>query len=55
VSYGRALGGEWPGEGPWAVVDGTGGLLAVYERAPDGRIKAAVVLAPALSPGSSPN
>jgi tRNA pseudouridine55 synthase len=46
VSYGRALDREWAGDGPWAVLDGAGGLLAVYERVPDGRIKPAVVLAP---------
>jgi len=38
--------GDWPGEGPWAVLDGDGELLAVYERRPDGRAKPAVVLAP---------
>ena len=32
------------GEGPWAVVDGTGALLAVYEPTSDGRAKPAVVL-----------
>ena len=33
------------GEGPWAVLDTGGALLAVYERHPDGRVKPAVVLA----------
>lgn len=33
------------GEGPWAVLDAAGALLAVYERHPDGRVKPAVVLA----------
>jgi tRNA pseudouridine55 synthase len=33
------------GLGPWAVVDAEGRLLAVYETAPDGRVKPAVVLA----------
>ena len=46
VSYGRPLEIDWAGEGPWAVLDGAGALLAVYERVPDGRIKPAVVLAP---------
>jgi len=46
VSYGRALDVDWAGDGPWAVLDGAGGLLAVYERVDDGRIKPAVVLAP---------
>jgi tRNA pseudouridine55 synthase len=32
------------GEGPWAVVDGEGALLAVYERRPDGTAKPSVVL-----------
>jgi tRNA pseudouridine55 synthase len=32
------------GEGPWAVVDGAGELLAVYEQTPEGRAKPAVVL-----------
>ena len=36
----------WPGDGPWAVLDGGGDLLAVYERRPDGRAKPSVVLAP---------
>ncbi len=46
VSYGRALDFDWSGDGPWAVLDGAGGLLAVYERTVDGRTKPAVVLAP---------
>ncbi len=46
VSYGRALDVGWAGDGPWAVLDRAGGLLAVYERVSDGRIKPAVVLAP---------
>ena len=46
VSYGRALEVDWPGEGPWAVLDGAGALLAVFERVPDGRVKPAVVLRP---------
>jgi tRNA pseudouridine55 synthase len=54
VSYGRALDIDWPGEGPWAVLDGAGALLAVYERTDDGRIKPAVVVAPALPSGGSP-
>ena len=33
------------GDGPWAVMDEAGALLAVYERHPDGRVKPAVVLA----------
>jgi hypothetical protein len=32
------------GPGPWAVLGPEGGLLAVYERCPDGRVKPAVVL-----------
>jgi len=32
------------GDGPWAVLDDAGGLLAVYERHSDGRVKPAVVL-----------
>ena len=43
VLTGADLGVE--GEGPWAVMDGAGILLAVYERHPDGRVKPAVVLA----------
>jgi tRNA pseudouridine55 synthase len=46
VSYGKVLDAGWPGEGPWAVSDGAGRLLAVYERHPDGRAKPSVVLAP---------
>ncbi len=49
VGYGKVLDAGWPGEGPWAVLDGAGALLAVYERAPDGRVKPAVVLAPAAT------
>jgi len=46
VGYGRALDVDWPGDGPWAVLDHSGALLAVYERTLDGRFKPAVVLAP---------
>jgi tRNA pseudouridine55 synthase len=35
------------GEGPVALLDAEGGLLAVYERSPTGRARAAVVVAPA--------
>jgi len=38
------------GEGPWAVADGTGALLAVYESTPEGRVKPAVVLGTEPSP-----
>lgn len=47
VSYGKQLEAslfEHAGEGPWAVVDGTGVLLAVYEQGRSGP-KAGVVLA----------
>lgn len=54
VSYGRALDADWPGDGPWAVLDHAGALLAVYERTPDGRFKPAVVLAPAVPSGGCP-
>ncbi len=47
VGHGALLDpGAWPGEGPWAVVDGEGQLLAVYEPRSDGRAKPSVVLAP---------
>jgi tRNA pseudouridine55 synthase len=47
VGHGALLDpGAWPGAGPWAVVDGDGELLAVYERRADGRAKPSVVLAP---------
>jgi tRNA pseudouridine55 synthase len=46
VGFGRELDTDWPGDGPWAVHDGDGRLLAVYERAPGGRNKPSVVLAP---------
>jgi tRNA pseudouridine55 synthase len=36
------------GEGPWAVTDGEGRLLAVYEPHRDGTVKPAVVLAPKM-------
>jgi tRNA pseudouridine55 synthase len=50
IANGRVL--EAPdGTGPWAVVDGAGRLLAVYEAFGAGRAKPAVVLA-AMDPGS---
>ncbi len=48
VAHGRKLAvAELPvqGPGPWAVLDGGGSLLAVYERHRDGTAKPAVVLA----------
>ena len=47
VGFGQALDVAWVGDGPWAVVDEAGGLLAVYERVADGRVKPGVVVAPA--------
>jgi tRNA pseudouridine55 synthase len=44
VRHGKVLEVDWPGEGPWAVLD-DGDLLAVYERYRDGLVKPAVVLA----------
>jgi len=44
IRHGRRL-PVWEGAGPWAVVDETGELLAVYERADDETAKAVVVLA----------
>jgi tRNA pseudouridine55 synthase len=46
VGYGKVLETGWPGEGPWAVHDGDGRLLAVYERHGEGRMKPSVVLTP---------
>ena len=47
VGYGRTLDATgWPGPGPWAVADGAGDLLAVYEGGPDGRARPCVVLGP---------
>ncbi|HUR23421.1 MAG TPA: tRNA pseudouridine(55) synthase TruB [Acidimicrobiales bacterium] len=46
VGYGKVLHVDWAGEGPWAVLDGGGALLAVYEPYSDGRAKPAVVVAP---------
>jgi tRNA pseudouridine55 synthase len=37
------------GDGPWAVSDGSGRLLAVYERVAEDRLKPAVVLPPTRS------
>jgi tRNA pseudouridine55 synthase len=54
VGYGKVLDVDWPGDGPWAVLDGAGELLAVYERYADGRAKPSVVLAPAVPSGGSP-
>lgn len=45
VGFGKVLDGGWPGDGPWAVHDGEGRLLAVYERYGETRVKPAVVLA----------
>jgi tRNA pseudouridine55 synthase len=47
IGHGRVLGGDElgaAGAGPWAVLDGDGELLAVYEAHRDGRVKPAVVL-----------
>ena len=45
VAHGAVLDKLWAGDGPWAVVDGEGRLLAVYELRPDGRVKPSVVMA----------
>ncbi len=45
VAHGAVLDKAWAGDGPWAVVDADGGLLAVYELRPDGRVKPSVVMA----------
>ena len=46
VAHGAVLDDRgWEGEGPWAVLDLAGELLAVYERRPDGRVKPQVVMA----------
>jgi tRNA pseudouridine55 synthase len=48
VGHGAVLGRDAlavAGDGPWAVVDGEGVLLAVYEARPDGTTKPSVVLA----------
>jgi tRNA pseudouridine55 synthase len=50
VGHGKVLASETlaaTGPGPWAVVDTTGTLLAVYEAHRPGTVKPAVVLAPA--------
>ena len=46
IANGRVLAAP-DGTGPWAMVDGAGDLLAVYEPFRDGAAKPAVVLAPA--------
>jgi tRNA pseudouridine55 synthase len=46
VSYGKVLEAGWAGAGPWAVLDGAGDLLAVYEPHTGGRVKPTVVVAP---------
>ena len=43
IANGRVL-AAWEGDGPWAVSDGAGRLLAVYEAFRDGQAKPAVVL-----------
>lgn len=55
VAHGRVLPRQLvaaAGEGPWAVSDGTGRLLAVYEAIPAERMKPLVVVATA-EPGES--
>ena len=44
VGHGKVLHQDWDGQGPWAVLDEAGALLAVYEAVPGGRVKPAVVL-----------
>ncbi len=49
VGHGKVLARDFlagHGEGPWAVLDGDGELLAVYRSHSGGRVKPAVVLAP---------
>lgn len=46
VGHGRSL-AAWDGDGPWAVCDQAGELLAVYERASATMAKPAVVMPPA--------
>ena len=43
IANGRVL-ADWQGEGPWAVFDAAGRLLAVYEAFREGQAKPAVVL-----------
>jgi tRNA pseudouridine55 synthase len=53
VAHGRVLGRAElgvEGNGPWAVIDGAGELLAVYQAHADGRAKPAVVLTSASGP-----
>ncbi len=50
VGYGKILEVDWAGDGPWAVHDGDGRLLAVYEPYSEGRAKPSVVLVPAGAP-----
>ncbi|HVF14678.1 MAG TPA: hypothetical protein VM942_08770, partial [Acidimicrobiales bacterium] len=45
VAHGAVLDKRWDGDGPWAVLDAEGRLLAVYELRPDGRVKPSVVMA----------
>ena len=45
VSHGRPLAARADGAGPWRVLDGSGLLLAMYERSDDGRLRPAVVVA----------
>jgi tRNA pseudouridine55 synthase len=50
VAHGRPLDRDSlgaSGAGPYALVDGAGELLAVYEAGPDGRTRASVVIRPA--------
>ncbi|MGI8984702.1 MAG: tRNA pseudouridine(55) synthase TruB, partial [Acidimicrobiales bacterium] len=55
VGYGKVLEAGWAGDGPWAVLDGAGALLAVYEPYGEGRVKPSVVIAPAVPhPGAAP-
>jgi tRNA pseudouridine55 synthase len=50
IGHGKVLGTDVigvTGDGPWAVLDAAGRLLAVYERYGDDSVKPAVVLVPA--------
>jgi tRNA pseudouridine55 synthase len=54
IGVGKVLGRRvlgWSGDGPWAVTDAAGDLLAVYEARDEDRVKPMVVLIAAPPPG----
>jgi tRNA pseudouridine55 synthase len=56
VGHGKVLvrDDRWSGDGPWAVLDSGGRLLAVYQAHRDATVKPDVVVVPVEGPGPAP-